>query len=83
MFKTKEELKEEHWNENRYPPNCTSYDEGVNDAFKSFAERVEFYKKYYNNRDKFCQDYPDEWDIKIEFDWWLFSYCFGDIKWTI
>jgi len=40
---------------------------------------VEFYKKYHNHRDKFNKDYPDKWNIKIEFNWWLFNYCFGDV----
>jgi len=45
-FKTKEDLNKEH----SYPENTTHY--VVEDCFKSFAERVEFYKKY-NGHDIF------------------------------
>jgi len=53
--------------------------DGIKGAFKYFAERVKFYKKYYNHRELFQRDYPNEWDKSIDFNWWLFDYCFGDV----
>ena len=83
MFKTKEELIQDIEIYMDKPDTATCvifYNDGVKEAFESFAERVEFYKKYHNHRDKFNKDYPDKWNIKIEFNWWLFDYCFGGIE---
>ena len=57
MFKTKEELKEE-WTDR------DSHDDGVNNGidvtFDSFAERVDFYKKYRDNKlDLLRRDHED------------------------
>ena len=46
-FKTKEELiKKTSGKSSDNDVNKIFYNAGVNDAFNSFAERVEFYKKY-------------------------------------
>jgi len=45
MFKTKEEVKKIVITK-QFPENINSYDIGVDNAFSSFAERIEFYKKY-------------------------------------
>ena len=62
MFKSKEELIKEHietpdsfintpWN--------AGLKEGIRIAFKSIAERIEFYKKYRDNIDLFQEEYKD------------------------
>ena len=80
-FKTKEELiKELNITENRITV--------LNKAFKSFAERVEFYKKYERDEKQFITDYNKEYEDFIKtnepFNWqewkdWLFDYTFGDV----
>ena len=53
--------------------------------FKSFAERVEFYKKYEDEPERLKSE-SDAWKewcktlrIKEAFNDWLFDYCFGDV----
>jgi len=104
-FKTKEELTKqikEAWfkmlKEERAIPTATY---GLVLAFESFAERVEFYKKYRDNKYQFEKDYKKQFMVYyksqmkiidenpdkgyshlplIEFNDWLFDYCFGDVK---
>jgi len=89
MFKTKEELMQKNKagiktfeiNEISCSLNTLYNDgleKGIEVAFQDFAERVEFYKKYYNHRELFQRDCPNEWDKSIDFNWWLFDYCFGE-----
>ena len=90
MFKTKEELANAFIKESSRFPYANEHEEqfyqigigdGVKVAFKSFAERVEFYKKQKNNPvgTLFAQFIDDKDDRK---DWkdWLFDFCFGDIR---
>ena len=90
MFKTKEELTIKTIDD--------QYIAGIEDAFKSFAERVEFYKRYVYNEssledeEKYIADkwfdYVKEQERKkiwieinreVEYNDWLFNYCFGDV----
>lgn len=98
-FKTKDELFDEKYGTVTYHNSdqltitqAESYNEGLEDAFKSFTERVEFYKKYKvipNGKDTtgvnlFRKDYPEIY-AKADFSklsWWnnwLFDYCFKDL----
>jgi hypothetical protein len=79
-FKTKEELL-----------NKVTDDGGIEDAFKSFVERIEFYKKYADDTELFCNEQTNilkeerllDSDIEMmmasEYRDWLFDYCFGDM----
>ena len=56
MFKSKEELKETR---------CGLTKVGIDDAFKSFAERKEFYEKYRDKPEYFTKILPrNEWWAK-------------------
>ena len=93
-FKTKEALIEEFKNMFGEHYNKLTHTDGIRNAFKSFAERINFYDKYYSDYDRFIDDYPDvakdnfedldkpEFDrlynIK-DFNQWLSGYCFGDV----
>jgi len=95
-FKTKEELIDEcgpkegdedtTWDIGEYGKEC------IKKAFKSFTERIEFYKKYENipnGRDTtgielFARDFPEIYEHTnfSEAGWWndwLLDYCFGDM----
>ena len=93
-FKTKEEVMLDQ-------DGYESYGTGVDRAFESFAERIEFYKKYRDNKYQFEKDYKKQFMVYyksqmkiidenpdkgyshlplIEFNDWLFDYCFGDVK---
>ena len=97
-FKTKEELMEDTFPktiENIYittEEKCyrINYLNGLNQAFNSFAERVEFYKKYRDDITQFENDYPkikqvktfdvfDDVQRNVVFNYWLFDYCFEDV----
>jgi hypothetical protein len=93
MFKTKEELlnsgvETKYYKEGR----MKAYQCGVYDALDSFAERVEFYKKYIDNFGLMYEEHSDDIDVCIiwekdcsvgvsDKEWrdWLFDFCFGDI----
>ena len=64
-----------------------------NKAFKSFAERIAFYKRYKNSMTLFYNDHPNIYkqmkDVCLNknngyagpsYENWLFNYCFGDIE---
>jgi hypothetical protein len=84
-FKTKEKLKQKTDKEVYW------YFNGIDDAFESFAERVEFYKKYVDDTKLFCNEQTNilkeehllDSDIEMmmasEYRDWLFNYCFGDV----
>lgn len=86
-FKTKEDLKKYSL---KYSAMNTSlrdgYETGIEQAFHSFAERVDTYVTYRENPRKFCQDHPKNKQKGLEFmrlpEWkdWLFDHCFGDIE---
>jgi len=91
MFKTKEELK---LTENDDPTKMYRlYNKGINDAFKSFAERVEFYKKWKDDMYEFWREYHSKLTLKEKkemavvleyrafdsYNDWLFDHCFGDV----
>jgi len=85
-FKTKEELKEEYYNTDKY--GYQSRDSEFADivlelAFKSFAERVKFYKKYDDVPFQLKEDNYNLWlefgNSGMMFEDWLFDYCFKDI----
>ena len=95
MFKTKEELiKEADLDDNNEFTDGYNlgFEEGLGVSFESFAERVEFYKKYRSNPISLKIEYPniyDTWNeifskkrkVTIEnYNNWLFDHCFGDIK---
>lgn len=99
MFKSKEELIEEYgpeegdenatWDIREYGAEC------INKAFKSFAERVEFYKKYKDNPLELQSketaiflkwlklhnegDFHTQEELDNDFNDWLFDYCFGGL----
>ena len=63
---------------------------GVEKAFESFVERVEFYKKYKDNPISLKMDYPKFYNLwedilkpkKVsmeDYRNWLFSYCFKEL----
>ena len=88
-FKTKEELERSKFTFDKI--HQMFYGTGLDDAFKSFAERVDFYKKYEDSETAFELDCPDAYEeylktdrhhhyvIEKEFRNWLFNYCFGDV----
>ena len=92
-FKTKEEILK---NIERMPKSNykEGYIDGINGAFKSFAERIVFYKKYEDRIEAFHdihggelnkEDLKEvssclEWECFEAFNKWLFNYCFGDIQ---
>jgi len=67
---------------------------GILVAFYSFKERIDFYNKYKKSPIKLYEDYPElyakydsetqfkenEYKLQIEYQDWLFHYCFGDIE---
>jgi len=60
-FKSKEELIKEFYDDmGCYIPDDNDYRNGIIDAFQSFAERIEFYKKYHGKPEMFRIDYPTE-----------------------
>ena len=67
MFKTKEELKVD------LKDPCSDWDRdggfnvGISEAFKSFAERVEFYKKYQDDEFFLRDENPEIYDLWIEY----------------
>ena len=92
MFKSKEEILKEPMGDEYYKGNHP-YKIGINKAFKSFAERVEFYKDYKNNEEmlsrgktkEIWKQYPNRGNIPYNaitlknYNDWLFDYCFGDV----
>ena len=91
-FKTTEELKND-MGKLYCNPDC-AFHFGIDIAFESFAERVDTYKKYRDNHNKFIKDFKDIakkyninlWSYHSErieqqgSKWrdWLFDYCFMD-----
>ena len=73
MFKTKEEVMLDQ-------DGYESFGTGVDDAFKSFAERIEFYKKYKISISKFLKDYPE---FKEELDIYIIEGAPSDIGWHV
>jgi hypothetical protein len=79
-FKTKEELL-----------NKVTDDGGIEDAFKSFVERIEFYKKYVDDTKLFCNEQTNilkeehlldsDIEMMMASEWrdWLFNYTFKDL----
>jgi len=91
-FKTKEELINEKYGlqiqnnnwEQAEVIEAESFKDGLDIAFKNFAERVEFYQKYRYERVLFKETHPKDYKEFEEsrwsfFDLWLFDYCFGDV----
>jgi len=92
-FKTKEELRKVR--DLKVPQHKFYYNSGLSDAFESFAERVEFYKKYLYNpiefyfnipfkdlditRAEFREKYCSTYTPPLSFSAWLFDYCFKDV----
>ena len=88
MFKTKEDIIQEKYGSQIQTNNweqvekieAGAYSEGIDATFKSFTERVEFYKKYRNN--DWCNELRNYWTTRpcgISWNDWLFDYCFGDV----
>jgi len=62
-FKTKEELDKESGETNIPDARCIAYREGLNDSFKSFGERIRFYKNYKipsTGKGAFMSEYHDK-----------------------
>lgn len=83
MFKTKEELIKEFVTDSMERDH--GYEQGIKDAFKSIAERIDFYRKYRHQmvdfREKYPQLYFEYEKSKISFfDDWLFNFCFDGVK---
>lgn len=90
MFKSKEELltKEDEF----FDDLDSGYNTGILVAFKSFVERVEFYKKYYRVQTALKEQHPKIYkkykQIKetkttiayIRYEDWLFDFCFKDVE---
>jgi len=74
MFKTKEELNEFTQNQNgEHSPYWVGFNKGLDVAFKSFAERVEFYKKWKGK--SFISFGNEHLDLYEEFcKWWKDRY---------
>ena len=69
-FKTKENL---------YPNgHPVAYCYGIDDAFESFKERVEFYKKYEMNVLRFVEDYPE---FREKLDIYIIEGAPCDVTW--
>jgi len=71
-FKTKEGIKQEE--KDNICPHLLSekmfvdgFNNGVDSAFKSFAEHVEFYKKYRTNPDDLYKDERDIWNKFVKY----------------
>ncbi|MFW6130157.1 MAG: hypothetical protein ACOC56_03160 [Atribacterota bacterium] len=61
-FKTKAELIDEHEPSESTTHNVAwigfdGYRDGVDEAFKNFKERIDFYKKYKNSMEEFSDEY--------------------------
>ena len=89
-FKTKEELIADKYNHGIGLAYQNGEESGIIIAFKSFAERVKFYKKYRLTYDEdtsgmiFLQnDYKEIYEeyrkANYDYNLWLFDYCFGDV----
>ena len=82
MFKTKEELLKEPMGK-EYHEGTHPYNIAINKAFKSFAERVEFYKKYTDDEESLFDEQEEIWKkwkkTSRVYNYWLFDYCFGDV----
>jgi hypothetical protein len=80
-FKKKKDLY--RWPEEE--PNDGSYNCGVDAAFSSFKERVDFFYKYFNDMLKFKEEQKQLWkeywfnNKHTPFPIWLTDYCFGDL----
>ena len=68
-FKTKKEFENSIiWSEYGTNDHSTGYDEAISDVFKSFTERVAFYKKYrshgevYDGWNRFKKHFPKEYE---------------------
>jgi hypothetical protein len=93
-FKTKKELEDKRFpmlptNDEEWD-HYETYGQGLDDAFKSFAERLEFYRKFSGFLDddltqeekKIKKELVNKWfpdEFKIEYDDWLFHYCFDGV----
>lgn len=101
MFKSKEELikeyaelikeyvsEEYHLSESDRKYFNRGYKDGIDDAFKSIAERIDTYRKYRFRPNDFASDYPKEYEdyadeeTKHKTNWcdWLFNLCFDGVK---
>lgn len=92
LFKSKEELIKSGKIDKGADSFNEGYREGIKDAFKSIAERKEFYKKYRKDPEKFFEDQQDLCKV-LEFDqswidtlmsdeWrdWFFDFCFNGVE---
>lgn len=84
-FKTEEEFIQRETNSYSYGKSAgvyfDGYTSGVMQVFESFAERIDFFKKYRDN--DWCEELKQHWRDKpcnIKWNDWLFDYCFGDVK---
>lgn len=89
-FKTREHL-HKNIHSKKFPENTLSYDLGIDNAFDSFKERLEFYKRYEDKWDLLMKEESliyDMWreivlsveiHVMPKYNDWLFNYCFGDI----
>lgn len=92
-FKTKEDLiiKDTSKDSLEFQYNY-GYNLGISDAFKSFAERVEFYEKYSSNEEMLSKEEPKTWSLYPnrdntpydaislrDYNNWLFDHCFKDV----
>ena len=71
-FKTKEDLlRNKEKNANSRDASCfsDSYSNGIEDAFMTFKERIEFYNRYRSKQYSFNDDYPDSYRIYTH-EWW-------------
>ena len=68
IFKTKEELKQEIFSTNYPDQKKLGNNMGIDDAFKSFKERIDFYKKYKRAiYGSFQKDYPVLWKLWLKY----------------
>lgn len=80
MFKTKEDLKQKpskgkNLSESKYHYNC-----GIDSAFASISERIEFYGEWIGKPTTFIERFPELKANEIDFDYWLFHFCFDGVK---
>ena len=93
-FKTKEDLNKDFIKiagTYESPSLYNGFEEGLDFAFKSFAERAVFCKKYIHSRFTLMSDYPNiyeeyliyagrmEYTNEHLYRQWLLDYCFGDV----
>ena len=69
MIKMEEDIKKKLYPAGYPVAYCTGIDDGIDESFKEFADRVEFYKKYrdWKNYKKLKREEPEVWNMFKEY----------------